>query len=80
VKEWNEIPDFIVENFVSSFHARCVVCNRIGGESLNGHWGEVREVHHPGARFAYPPGRGPNDANEKESKETNFFRRVPELK
>jgi hypothetical protein len=39
--EWNMIPDFVIENFVSSFHAGCVVCYRIEAESLSGHWNEV---------------------------------------
>jgi hypothetical protein len=56
VEEWNKIPDSVIDNFVSSFHARCVVCHDIGGESLNGHWAEVRKVHHDGAGFL-PPGQ-----------------------
>jgi hypothetical protein len=45
--EWNMIPYFVIENFVLSFHATCVICYRIEGESQNGHWNEVRQVHHP---------------------------------
>ena len=42
---WNQIPNDIVHNFYSSFLARCNICSKIQGESLNGHWKEVREFH-----------------------------------
>jgi hypothetical protein len=39
---WNEIPDSLINKLISSFRARCIVCARHGGASLNGHWAEVR--------------------------------------
>ena len=45
VDEWNAIPNEVIHNFYSSFKARCQVCERINGESLNGHWLEVTKEH-----------------------------------
>ena len=42
---WNSIPKSRIHNFYSSFIARCKICNEIGGESLNGHWKQVKKAH-----------------------------------
>lgn len=44
-QEWLAIPDEIIHNIYSSFYARLVVCREIGGQSLNGHWTRVKQVH-----------------------------------
>lgn len=44
-QEWNAIPPVMIKSFYDSFRARCTVCARINGESLNGHWKEVRKEH-----------------------------------
>jgi hypothetical protein len=46
-EEWNNIPNDVIENYWSSFRARCVVCARLNGACLNTHWGEVHREHHP---------------------------------
>jgi hypothetical protein len=43
---WVAIPDEIIQNFHSSFWARCLVCQQHDGHSLNGHWKEVHDLHH----------------------------------
>lgn len=43
--QWNSIPNNIIHNFYSSFLARCQICYKIGGNSLNGHWKVVRLMH-----------------------------------
>ena len=43
--EWNAIPSELIENYYSSLRARCIVCARYNGESLNGRWGEVHREH-----------------------------------
>ncbi|KAK8860209.1 hypothetical protein M9Y10_011874 [Tritrichomonas musculus] len=45
LKEWDRIPPETIHNFYESFRARCIVCAQIHGESLNGHWKEVRKQH-----------------------------------
>ena len=42
---WNEIPNNTINNYYTSFLARCTVCSRINGESLNGHRKQVKEIH-----------------------------------
>lgn len=44
-KEWDAIPPSLIMNFYESFRARCAVCARINGESLNGHRKEVKKEH-----------------------------------
>jgi hypothetical protein len=46
VKAWQEMPNEIVCHCYESFHARCEICRRYGGQSLNGHWKEVHNLHH----------------------------------
>ena len=43
--EWKSIPDDILHNFHSSFWARCYVCKQLNGDSLNGHWKMVTQIH-----------------------------------
>jgi hypothetical protein len=43
---WEEISQEQIDSLCSSFQARCVVCARHNGDSLNGHWTEVHQVHH----------------------------------
>ena len=43
--EWNAIPNNIINNFYSSFLARCNICSQINGDSLNSHWKEVNKFH-----------------------------------
>lgn len=42
---WNSIPKQKIHNYYSSFLARCKVCHNIKGESLNGHWSQVKDLH-----------------------------------
>lgn len=42
---WNSIPNQLIHNYYSSFLARVIECYRINGDSLNGHWSEVKEIH-----------------------------------
>jgi hypothetical protein len=42
----------IVVDYVSSFHAKCIVWARLGGIFLNGHWKEVHREHHPEEELA----------------------------
>ena len=42
---WNNVPNSIIQNIHSSFKARLQVCQRLGGECLNGHWHEVKRFH-----------------------------------
>jgi hypothetical protein len=42
---WNRIEEQFVENIYTSMRARCLVCIRHGGESLNGKWREVHRMH-----------------------------------
>lgn len=42
---WYNIPNDIIHNFHSSFLARCNICSNIQGESLNGHWKDVKKFH-----------------------------------
>jgi transposase len=44
--EWNQISDSIIDDFHSSFRARCAVCRKYQGQSLNRHWQEVHNLHH----------------------------------
>ena len=44
-RSWNNIPAEKIHNIYSSFLARCIVCHNINGNSLNGHWKEVKVVH-----------------------------------
>jgi hypothetical protein len=46
-QEWEAIPQEMIDDFCSSFRARCQVCVNHGGQSLNRHWGEVHAIHHP---------------------------------
>jgi transposase len=45
--EWIAIPDSIIANLHSAFPARCAICAKHNGASLNGHWSEVHRLHHP---------------------------------
>ena len=45
VLEWNNIPPQVIHNYYTSFLARCKVCYRHNGVSLNGHWAEVTKEH-----------------------------------
>jgi hypothetical protein len=45
LNEFCAIPDQTVHNFWSSFRARCLVCARLGGKCINGHWKDVRVAH-----------------------------------
>lgn len=42
---WFSISKQKIHNYYSSFLARCIVCNQIGGNSLNGHWKQVKNQH-----------------------------------
>lgn len=42
---WLAIPKQKIHNYYSSFLARCIVCNEIGVNSLNGHWRQVKIQH-----------------------------------
>lgn len=42
---WNDIPNETLNNYTSSFWARCKVCEKYNGDSLNGRWSEVKELH-----------------------------------
>ena len=44
-REWSNIPNEIIHNCYSSFKARCIICERLNGENLNGHWNEVKKEH-----------------------------------
>lgn len=44
-QEWDAIPPEMIHNYYESFRARCIVCSRNNGESLNGHWPEVHQEH-----------------------------------
>ncbi len=44
-KVWNEIPPFLIHHYYSSFYARFKICLKYNGDSLNGHWNEVRKLH-----------------------------------
>lgn len=44
-QEWRAIPNEVIHNIYSSFYARLMVCREIGGQSLNGHWTRVKQVH-----------------------------------
>lgn len=44
-QEWQAVPAEVLHNIYSSFYARLVVCREIGGQSLNGHWTRVKQVH-----------------------------------
>jgi hypothetical protein len=44
--EWDSLDPEIITNLVSSFKARCEVCELHQGESLNCHWQEVHVLHH----------------------------------
>jgi hypothetical protein len=46
-EEWRRIPDELIDNYWTSFRFRCQVCLELNGESLNGHWKRVHELHHP---------------------------------
>ena len=43
--EWDSIPAEIIHNHYSSLRARCIVCQKINGECLNGHWRDVHQEH-----------------------------------
>lgn len=43
--EWQNIPNDIVHDCYSSFLARCIVCSRHNGSSLNTLWKEVKIEH-----------------------------------
>ena len=42
---WWSVPNEILENFHSSFLVRCIIVSQIQGNSLNGSWKKVHEVH-----------------------------------
>jgi transposase-like protein len=42
-REWNQMSPDMVDNFYSSFRARCAICRKYGGASLNRHWNEVHD-------------------------------------
>lgn len=44
-RAWNEIPNNTINNYFTSFLARCKVCSQINGKSLNEHWKQVKEIH-----------------------------------
>ena len=44
-KEWNDIPNEVLHSIYSSFNARLRVCSQNNGESLNGHWKNVHQIH-----------------------------------
>ena len=44
-EQWEKIPMDIINKLISSWQARLIVCERIGGRCLNGHWGEVHQEH-----------------------------------
>lgn len=46
-REWQQIPNDKVSKYYTSFLPRCTVCAAHGGESLNHHWKEVHNLHHP---------------------------------
>jgi transposase len=46
-QEWQAIPQDMIDRFCSSFKARCQVCVNHHGASLNRHWSEVHDLHHP---------------------------------
>jgi hypothetical protein len=46
VQAWDSIPQEVINNLFGSFPARREACARLGGASLNGHWGVVHQLHH----------------------------------
>ena len=42
---WNKIPNEMLNNYTSSFWARCKVSEKYQGESINRKWKEVKEIH-----------------------------------
>lgn len=42
---WFNIPKETIHNYYTSFLARCKTCYDIGGNSLNGHWKQVKSYH-----------------------------------
>jgi hypothetical protein len=45
-RAWIETSQQEIDNLCSSFQARCEICAKCRGASLNGRWTEVRRVHH----------------------------------
>jgi hypothetical protein len=43
---WGETSQEEIDHLCSSFNARCQVCIKHQGQSLNRHWHEVHAIHH----------------------------------
>ena len=43
--EWANIPNEVIHNCYSAFKVRCIVCDRLNGENLNGHWKNIKKEH-----------------------------------
>ena len=50
---WEKIPMDIINKLVSSWSARLIVCERINGKSLNGHWNEVNREHFNNCPYSF---------------------------
>lgn len=42
---WDNIPNEKLHNYYSSFWARCYICKKTNGESFNGKWHDIKEIH-----------------------------------